>query len=129
MSASKKMIKVSNNLEKLGHVVILPESTKQYVEGKIKFSNSNESSKHKQEQDLIRIHYKKIDNSDAILVINVEKNQIKNYIGGNSFIELAFGHILNKKLFLLNPIPDISYRDEIKAMEPIVINGDLSKIK
>jgi hypothetical protein len=34
-----------------------------------------------------------------------------------------------KKIFLLNPSPQMAYSDEIVAMKPIVINGDLSKIK
>lgn len=28
----------------------------------------------------------------------------------------------------LNPVPEIGYKDEIIAMQPIVINGDLSNI-
>jgi len=35
----------------------------------------------------------------------------------------------DKKIFLLNPIPEeVSYKDEIKAMADVIINGDLSKI-
>jgi len=36
---------------------------------------------------------------------------------------------LNKKLFLLNEIPEISYKEEILGMKPIIINNDLTKIK
>ena len=35
---------------------------------------------------------------------------------------------INKKIFLLNNIPEISYSDEIKAMKPIVLNGGISSI-
>lgn len=42
---------------------------------------------------------------------------------------MAFAHVLNKKIFLLNPIPQINYSDEIEAMNPIILNHDLSKIK
>lgn len=31
-------------------------------------------------------------------------------------------------IFLLNEIPEVSYRDEIVAMGPNILNGDLSKI-
>jgi len=61
--------------------------------------------------------------------VNYDKRGIKNYIGGNSFLEMGFAHILQKKIFLLNGIPEIIYSDEIKAMQPTVLNGDLSKIK
>lgn len=82
----------------------------------------------KKKFDLIRWYYNSIFNSDAVLIVNLEKNRIKNYIGGNTLLEMGFAHVLNKRIFLLNDIPDISYRDEILAIQPIVINGDLNKI-
>lgn len=41
---------------------------------------------------------------------------------------MGFAYVLKKKIFLLNPIPELSYSDEIKAMKPIVLDGDLKKI-
>jgi hypothetical protein len=38
----------------------------------------------------------------------------------------AFG--LGKKIYLLSPIPDMDYKVEMHAMQPIVLNGDLEKI-
>jgi predicted RNA-binding protein with PUA domain len=61
--------------------------------------------------------------------VNIDKGGFSNYIGGNAFLEMGFAHILNKKIFLLNEIPEMIYTDEILAMQPIVLNGDLSKIK
>ena len=53
----------------------------------------------------------------------------KYYIGGNTFLELGFAYVLNKKIFLYNPIPDIHFFDtEIKAMKPTIINGDLNNV-
>ena len=63
------------------------------------------------------------------MIYNNTKNKIENYIGGNTLIEMAFAHILNKKIFMHNPIPNMNYKDEIEAMQPIVINGDLTKTK
>jgi predicted RNA-binding protein with PUA domain len=65
---------------------------------------------------------------DAILILNLEKNGIKGYIGGNTFLEMGFAHVLNKKIFLLNPISEMGYEDEIVAMKPVILNGDLDKI-
>lgn len=78
--------------------------------------------------DSIRGYWKIINDFDAILVANYDKNNIKNYIGGNTFLEMGFAHILNKKIFLLNDIPDMIYIDEIKTMQPIIINGNLKKV-
>jgi predicted RNA-binding protein with PUA domain len=44
-------------------------------------------------------------------------------------MEIGFAHVLNKKIFLMNPIPDIEYySSEIAAVAPIIIEQDLSKI-
>ncbi len=42
---------------------------------------------------------------------------------------MAFAHVLNKKIFLLNDISAMIYTDEIEAMQPVVLNGDFSKIE
>lgn len=84
----------------------------------------------KLKEDLMRDHFEKIKESDAILVLNVDKDEKKNYIGGNVLIEIGLAFALNKKVFLLNPIPEyLSYTEEIKGMKPIILNGDLEKIK
>lgn len=51
------------------------------------------------------------------------------YIGGNSFLEMGFAHVLNKEIFLLNKIPESLFKDELVAMQPVILGGDLSKIK
>ena len=74
--------------------------------------------------------FDKLKKSDALLVVNnTLKNGRKNYISGSSFLEMGFAHALGKKLFLLQGIPDVSYKDEILAMHPVVLGGNLSKIK
>jgi hypothetical protein len=45
-------------------------------------------------------------------------------------MEIGFAHVNDKKVFLLNPVPeDVPYVDEIKAMLDSIIDGDLCKIK
>lgn len=85
--------------------------------------------KHKYEHDAIREHWSVIEKSDAVLVLNYDKHGVANYIGGNSFLEMGFAHILKKPIFLVNDVPDISYyKTEIIAMKPAIINGDLNKV-
>jgi len=83
----------------------------------------------KRENDYLKVHYRHILESDAILIVNLEKNGRKNYIGGNALIEMGQAHVHDKKIFLLGEIPsDISYVDEIIAMDPICLHGDLRNI-
>ena len=74
-----------------------------------------------------------IKNMDAVLVLNFDKitnEKIeKNYIGGATFLEMYDAFRLNKKIYLYNDIPEGMLYDEIQGFAPIIINGDLSKIK
>ena len=74
-----------------------------------------------------------IKNMDAVLVLNFDKitNEkiFKNYIGGATFLEIYDAFRLNKKIYLYNDIPEGMLYDEIQGFAPIIINGDLSKIK
>lgn len=128
MTFSKKMLDIERELLDLKHVVVLPKFTKEHSLLETADKMHAESAENKIKHDLIKDHYYEIKNSDAILVINEDKKDIKNYIGGNSLIEIAFAHILEKKIFLLNPIPQMNYIDEIIAMNPVVLNGNLTKI-
>ncbi len=68
--------------------------------------------------------------ADAVLVLNLDRHGIPNYIGGNTLMEIGFAHVLNQKIFLYNPIPEIPYyKSEIEAVKPVIINGDLTLIR
>ncbi len=126
---------IADKLKNLGFEVSIPISSEKILRGEFsldeikKEKENGEFSKRAIKFDSIREYWKIIKEADAILVANFDKNNIENYIGGNSFLEMGFAHILNKKIFLLNEIPEMIYNDEIKAMQPKVINGDLLKIK
>ncbi|MBT4352893.1 hypothetical protein HOD20_10260 [archaeon] len=123
---------ISNKLKNKGFEVDIPLTSKQIIKGELTYddySDEGEPEDRKIKYDVIKRYYNIIKESDGILVINIDKKGIKNYIGGNTFLEMGFAHILDKPIYLLNNIPEISYIDEIKAMQPIIINGNLDKIK
>jgi len=128
-----RLVDVYRRLEKLGHEPVMHEdmfgiadgTAQELIDG-IEMDHSEIKKKH----NFIKLWYALIVGSEAILVCNFDKNGIKNYIGGNTFLEIGFAHVNEKKIFLLNPIPeDVPYTDEIKAMVDEVIEGDLNKIK
>lgn len=128
MSSAVKMLNAEKELLQKGHKVVLPKHTKEYAEIESEADTSHESIKDKIEQDLIRDYFEEIKNADAVLIINVDKYGIQNYIGGNAFLEMGFAYVLSKPIYILNQIPEIFYKDEILAMQPITLNGNLSKI-
>jgi predicted RNA-binding protein with PUA domain len=129
MTSSREMLEIGNRLREFNHEVVLPDFTEEYAKLSSQGEMHKESAKNKIEHDLIRGYFEEIKKSDAILVCNFDKNGVKNYIGGNTFLEMGFAHVLRKKIFLLNPIPESSYRDELVAMQPVILDGDLEKIK
>lgn len=79
---------------------------------------------------LIDEYLGKIDQSDAILVINITKKRIKNYIGANTFLEMGYAYHLKKKIYTLNPLPNQKYiLDELLTFDPIVLRGNLKLVK
>lgn len=129
MQNSEKMIEVCNELEKMGHIAFASKFAPAMV-GKSDEEKEEMKLNQKYNMDAIREFWNAMQNADAVLVLNLEKNGTPNYIGGNTFLEMGFAHVLNKKIFLYNPIPENPfYETEIIAMKPAVINGDLSLIK
>lgn len=128
MQHTEKMLEIKEKLEKLGHKPFLTDLHKPFI-GKTDEEKEKIKIYQKNHMDAIRHFWKQMQGADAVLVVNVDKHKIKNYIGGNTLIEMGFAHILNQKIFLYNQIPDIIYyKSEIIAMQPKIINGDLEKI-
>jgi hypothetical protein len=132
---TNKVKETADKLTENGHEVIIPVTSEMILNNRVsleqikKEKSNGEIYKRMIKQNSIKRYCKIIESADAILVLNFDKKGVRNYIGGNVFLEMGFAHIIDKKIFLLNDIPDTFYKDEIKAMQPIVLHGDLSKIK
>jgi hypothetical protein len=121
-----EMKKAQKKLENMGHKVLMPVKAK----GVDYWSKDNKSRvEAKRKNAFIQRHMDEIEKSNAILVVNVTKGDIKNYIGANTFLEIGFAYYRNKKIFFLNPSPDQKYIiDELQTVDPVILNGDLSVI-
>ena len=116
MTFLKKFEEAKNFLEQRGHEVIVPE--------KDPMPEPIPPSHKKRAMEKFNENLKK---SDAILVMNYTKDGKENYIGANSLMEIGMAFILQKKIFALNSFPEFC-KDELKAIEVQVLNGDLNKI-
>ena len=123
MSHMQQWLTVIDELRSAGLSVSTPELSE-----RIDWSSMSDKDTVIQKGRLIRRHIANIVNAKAVLIANYEKNGIENYIGSNSFLEMGAGYMFEKPIYLLNPVPYQDNREEILALEPIVINGDLSKI-
>lgn len=128
ISAAEEIEKVKTELEQVGHIVEIPEGVKNpSLRARVEAANI-EKAEDKIKYDLIKGYFEKIKLHDAVLIVNPEKRGVAGYIGGNTLIEMAFAHILGKKLYCLYTLPDMAYSSEILAMQPIVLNGKLTAI-
>lgn len=135
----KEMIKIKNELEKLGHIVKMPYPNEIKTDNgdilpaqvyyKKQSQKAYESWLYNEKSQIIKNYFDIIKKFDAILITNYTKNNIENYIGTNTLIEMGVAFYLDKKIFLLNNIPEINAKEEIIAMKPIIINNDLKTIQ
>lgn len=78
---------------------------------------------------LIKNHFSEITKSDAILVLNLKKNEVEGYIGANVLMEIALAFHLDKPVFIYNAISsEAPFNEEIYAMMPVWINRNLKAI-
>jgi predicted adenylyl cyclase CyaB len=123
-----KIPEIKQELEKLGHIIMLPNSFDEpFKEEDMKKLSPEEHSNWKKQMMLL--HEPKIKQNDAVLVLNLEKNNQQNYIGGATFMEIVKAWELEKKIFFYNPIPDNIFKDEILGINPIIINQNLNEIE
>lgn len=119
-----KMELLRDELVSAGHTIYMPSDTE--------LSNDWDTLSHVEQvslkQGFIDTHVEKIKKSDAILVANYDKSGQVGYIGANTFMEIAFAYILQKKIYLINNIPSQANTLEIEAMSPIVLGGDVLAI-
>ena len=114
MKVKDEIFRVQKELENLDFHVLLPEEC---IQGLPKVVAS-------------RAHFDRICNPDneMILIVNATKNNISNFIGPNSFAEIAFGFYHNKEVYVLNDYYE-PYLDELEGWGVIPLKGDLSKLK
>ncbi len=91
MRFKKEMIEIATKLELDGNLVIQCV----YFQEEKKLTSSD--------LDILgKIHYKKIEISDAIYVVNVN-----GYIGESTKKEIDYAHFLNKEVLFLEPFSNI----------------------
>lgn len=130
MNFYKELVQVETDLIAKGFEVDIPVSAKT-MKAKNDFVVENFKGRTTSLQKglYIKENFDNIASSDAILVINNEKNGILGYIGPNVLMEIGLAFHLNKKIFVWNQFSDdAAYKDELLALDVRVINQDLDKI-
>jgi dsDNA-binding SOS-regulon protein len=94
MQYTEKMMKIRDKLLEMGHDAFLTNLAEPFV-GKSDEKKEKIKIYQKQNKDAIRGFWRLMQGVDAVLVVNLDKHGIKNYIGGNTLMEIGFAHVLN----------------------------------
>jgi hypothetical protein len=128
----RKALEVEKELKKMGFQVKIPKTA--YI---MKKNNNYDVSFYKtwhkdktnypKKRRLMVDHFKKVIESDAILVVNEEKNGIKGYIGGNTLMEMTIAFHYKKPIFIYSDIDEnLNIKEEVYGLGSIFINEDLN---
>jgi len=133
-----EMTKAKKILEEKGHDVQMPPTEVQSEDGGMmlakdlytlrKVTTEIDGWIWERKAWAMKLHFDKVEWSDAILVLNYDKNGISGYVGANTLLEMGLAMHFGKKIFLLHPIPQQSYTEEIRGMNPFILNGDINAI-
>jgi hypothetical protein len=63
----------------------------------------------------------------GVLAVNVDRHGILNYIGPNTFAELAVAFAQSKRIYLYQGMPD-AYAEELSAWRGVVLNGRINQL-
>jgi len=130
----KQVIEVQQQLQKLGFKVVVPlTANKMKRSGDFDVAHYKtwfKTGDYKRKAYLTKKHFAEVAKGDITLVLNYPKNGRPGYIGGAVLCEMGLAFYLGKSIYILNPIDETSnFKEEILGMQPVIINGDLRKIK
>ncbi len=132
MAFAEDMIRAKKILQNLGHRVDVPTGISDHLKDKKFVDKLDENFEYCVKTNVMKKCFGKVAKSDAVLVVNNKRKNINGYIGTSALMELGIAHHLNKKIFLLNEIPswkEQRWAHEVLIMQPVILNGDFSRIK
>lgn len=129
MVFAKEQLDAKKELEEKGHEVLTTDDIEDYINKPSIKQSFEEELKLCLEYDITRSFFKKIEESDALLVCNFPKKGIDGYLGTSVLMEIGLAYHLNKKIYLMFDVDKTQgYALEIAIIQPTILNGDLNKI-
>jgi hypothetical protein len=116
------MTKIGKLLESAGLDVVTPVPDTMEEEWSFEGSIALKREASRRHMDSIRRR-----GTVAVLVVNVDRADKKHYVGPNSLAEIGVAFSDNRRVFLLQGMPDC-YVDELMAWGVECLNGDLPRI-
>ncbi len=131
----EEVLEIEKKLKRLGFKVLVPITARRMKkkgnfdvkQHKTWLANKDD---YKKKTRLMKGHFREIIKSDAVLMVNLPKNGIEGYIGGDGLLEMGLAFHLKKPIYILNEIKDDHpFAEEIIGLGSIFLSGDLNKIR
>lgn len=132
MAFAKEMVEVQKKLKKLGHEASIPVESEPHLKDDTFVDSLEANLQFCISEDVMRRNFKEVTHNDAILVLNYKRNDLDGYIGISALLEMGIAHFHGKKIFLYHAPPDynqVRWAHEVAIMQPVILKGDLQKIK
>lgn len=123
MSFYAEMMQQKHFLKDAGIDSVLPESDDPFIDS-VHEEGFQEVKRRASMRHIRRIRDQK---TFGILIVNCDKYGISDYIGPNTFAEIAVAFAHYKRVYLYQSIPDF-YRDELVAWQVVCLEGSLSRL-
>lgn len=134
-SMYEKLIQIEKDLVKLGFNVLVPVTARKMEEaGDFNITGEkvwmSDPSQFHQKTALMDTHFKKVEEGDAVLVVNLDKGDVKGYIGGNVLMEMMLAYWLKKPIYVWKKVdPEHPFYEEVLGMNVKFLNEDLENLQ
>ena len=118
-----EMIRVQHRLDKLSVPVSLPDAEDE----RIMALGIDQYERFKRRVSLAHMRRVRHRSTFGILVLNLDKRGVADYIGPSTFAEIAMATAFSKRVYLLGSCPE-SYADELAAWGAVALDGRLDRL-
>lgn len=122
-----KVTPIKQILEEAGHIIELPNCFDD-PDTEARYRKMGDKERAEWKASMIQHSEDVINQNDAVLVLNFDKNGQSNYVGGATFLEMYDAFRLKKIIYIYNEVPDGMLKDEIEGFGPIILHQNLDLI-
>ena len=131
MSFAKEMVELQGQHKSIGHEVSIPSDTELHIEKPNFIDDLEKDLEHVIQNNVLRQCFDLLAASEAVIFLNLPKNDIEGYMGTSVLMELGLAYYLKKKIYLMYPYPSPHaqrWAQEVASIQPVVLNGDISSL-
>ena len=117
------MLEIRDELDKSGVRTMIPAPENHLINTQ----NNDQFEEFKRKVSFSHMRRVRHRQTFGILVVNLDKHSVCNYVGPNTFVEIGMAAAFGKKIYLLGGYP-LSCIDELRSWGAVALDGDLETL-